>query len=227
MFEQSPFEGACNYAVWEVLVMLGGTLTLGVLLGYLIWGWTRKKLLLAEKKIGELETKNRKLNTELQAAKSLVRARSSQVTAARMLVQYLKTDIIAPESQSEHPIKEQVDLSEHWELIPPELDMPIELPPDAEQLSAASIIMEREISFNDLTVVEGVDSAIADVLGRSGINTWAQLASTTKHILRVVLDEAGPQFRVHKPKTWPRQAQMAMKGEWKKLKAYQDVVKGA
>ena len=225
MFEQSPFEGACNYAVWEVIVMLGGTLALGVLLGYLIWGWTKKKLLLAQQRIVELEKVTTAQAIELRDQKSIGKAKASQAAAARILVENLKASG-AEEPTAAEPPKPPVALAEHWEMYPAELDMPAEVPPSTEKLEAASKIMGRDVRFNDLTIVEGIGPAIAEVLGRSGIKSWAQLAGTTKHILRVVLDEAGPQYRVHKPKTWPRQAQMASKGEWKKLKAYQDVLIG-
>ena len=98
--------------------------------------------------------------------------------------------------------------------------------PSEEELRLASEIMGTEITYNDLQVIEGIGPLISEILIRSGITTWRRLAGTTKHILRVILDEAGPQYRIHKPKTWPKQARMAAEGEWKKLKAYQDQLIG-
>ncbi len=44
MFKESPFTGTCSFATLEVLVMLFGTLFLGLLLGFLIWGWLRRRV---------------------------------------------------------------------------------------------------------------------------------------------------------------------------------------
>ena len=93
-------------------------------------------------------------------------------------------------------------------------------------LSRASEIFGKDVTANDLQLVEGIGPMISELLQNSGISTWEKLGKTSTMLLRVILDEAGAQFRVHKPKTWPRQAQMAASEEWKKLKAYQDVLQG-
>ncbi len=41
-----------------------------------------------------------------------------------------------------------------------------------------------------------------------------------------MLDDAGPDYKVAAPDTWPRQAELAAAGNWDELKVYQDRLKG-
>ncbi len=56
---------------------------------------------------------------------------------------------------------------------------------------------------DDLTRIRGIGPAIAKHLNAAGITPWAQLAATEVSALQAILDEAGPRYRVHKPKAWP------------------------
>ena len=73
MFQESPLSGVCAYSVLEVILMLVGTLLLGLLLGYLIWGWTRRKLKETEKQLTSLSAANESLNQQLAALASTSR----------------------------------------------------------------------------------------------------------------------------------------------------------
>ena len=251
MFEESPFTGACSMATIEVLAMLLGTLLLGLLLGYLIWGWTKRKLALAQQEIIGLNSEVATLNEAVVSAESITKREKAAAASAALLIIEQKGKLSDVRSQlnalSVHasaltilqnkdpkPVKKKTKRS----VLPPifaegpfvqEDDLPSGIEkdaPDVEELNRAAKVMGKPVAFNDLTLIEGIGPRISEVLNRSGIASWESLSKTTKHILRVVLDEAGPEFRIHKPKTWPRQAQMASAGEWKKLKAYQDVLKG-
>lgn len=259
MFQDSPFSGVCAYAMWEVILMLVGTLLLGLLLGYLIWGWTRRKLHQAEEKLAKttskltgVESKLTQTELELQTSKSEVESVQNQLVAQREIAARLQVEF-ADEKSTTQSLKENVDgLEEENSRQAAQLKIatsqadsnaPIDYSkyhdtpfteedsideveePNLDLLTAASEIFGKTIEFNDLTVVEGIGPEIEKVLHRSGINSWAHLAGNTRYILRVILDEAGPKFRGYKTKTWPRQAQMALKGEWKKLKAFQDGMK--
>ena len=78
----------------------------------------------------------------------------------------------------------------------------------------------------DLKLVEGIGPKIEEVLKNAGIQTWKDLAGSDPDQLRTILQEAGGRFRMHNPATWPKQAKMAVKGKWEKLKEYQDYLKG-
>jgi predicted flap endonuclease-1-like 5' DNA nuclease len=78
----------------------------------------------------------------------------------------------------------------------------------------------------DLKIVEGIGPKIEKLLKKAGIGTWEDLAKAKKKALQKVLSDAGDAYRIHDPATWPDQAKLALKGEWEKLKEYQDYLKG-
>ena len=41
-----------------------------------------------------------------------------------------------------------------------------------------------------------------------------------------ILDEAGPNYRVHKPETWPEQCRLAFLNQWSELKEWQGTLRG-
>jgi molybdopterin-containing oxidoreductase family membrane subunit len=78
----------------------------------------------------------------------------------------------------------------------------------------------------DLKKIEGIGKKIEELLKAAGINTWADLASAEVSNIRQILADAGGRFKQHDPSTWPKQAEMAAKGMWDELKAYQDRLDG-
>lgn len=81
-------------------------------------------------------------------------------------------------------------------------------------------------SPDDLKVVEGIGPKIEELLKAGGITNWQKLAQADLETLQGILTAAGPRFKVHNPKTWPNQAEMADKGQWDKLQEYQDYLQG-
>ncbi|MCB0705322.1 MAG: hypothetical protein KDC34_08435 [Saprospiraceae bacterium] len=79
---------------------------------------------------------------------------------------------------------------------------------------------------SDLKIVEGIGPKIEKVLKKAGIKTWSELAGTNPDDLKEILLQAGDRYRMHTPTTWPVQAQLALDGEWARLKEYQDYLKG-
>ncbi len=75
---------------------------------------------------------------------------------------------------------------------------------------------------DDLAVIEGIGPKIAEILYRNGINTYAQLARMEAARLRLLLDEAGPAYRVADPTSWPEQASWAAVGNWDRLQGLKD-----
>lgn len=75
---------------------------------------------------------------------------------------------------------------------------------------------------DDLKIVEGIGPKIEELLFKSGVNTYGQLAATGVQQLKDILSDAGSRFAMHDPGTWPAQALLAANGEWAELKAYQD-----
>ena len=79
---------------------------------------------------------------------------------------------------------------------------------------------------DDLQIVEGIGATTEGLLRGAGISNWQQLADSSGEKIRSILDKAGSRTRLARPETWPRQARLALNGDWAKLKAYQDVLQG-
>lgn len=100
---------------------------------------------------------------------------------------------------------------------------PIELPTEADAESAPIPSLP---SSDDLTQIEGIGPKIEALLKGVGIRTWSDLAATDPGLLRELLDNAGDQFRIHAPYTWPLQARLAAAGRWDELREYQLELRG-
>lgn len=79
---------------------------------------------------------------------------------------------------------------------------------------------------DDLTRVEGIGPRIAGLLGDAGIRSFADLAVTSSSRLAGILADAGPNFRLADPGTWPEQALLAARGEWDALERLQAQLRG-
>ncbi len=86
--------------------------------------------------------------------------------------------------------------------------------------------MGKRIKQDDLTVVEGIGPKIQQLLHDNDIKTWLQLSQSSPDTIREILSAAGERYRIHDPKTWPKQAEMAAAGNWDQLKEYQDYLDG-
>ncbi|MEQ1696242.1 MAG: hypothetical protein ABL901_10435 [Hyphomicrobiaceae bacterium] len=101
----------------------------------------------------------------------------------------------------------------------------------AEQLAAERRIAMTRYGFvsrtrdrDDLTLVEGIGPKIEEVLLAARIDTFAKLAVTPVDELRLLLDGAGPSFKIANPTTWPRQAGLIVRNDWAELRRWQDVL---
>ena len=91
--------------------------------------------------------------------------------------------------------------------------------------SAGFRIKARE-GRDDFTVVEGIGPKINDLIHDDGIHTYAALGKTKVEAIQMILDRAGPSYKLAKPGTWPAQADMAASNKWEALKAWQDELDG-
>ncbi len=78
---------------------------------------------------------------------------------------------------------------------------------------------------DNLKRIEGIGPKIAEVLKAAGVNTFVKIASMTAEDLKNVLLAAGDRFSFQDPTTWSAQADLAAKGEWDKLKKWQEELK--
>lgn len=79
---------------------------------------------------------------------------------------------------------------------------------------------------DDLRKIEGIGPKIAQILQEHDILTFADLAATAVDRLRTILEQAGPRYALAKPDTWPKQAELAARGDWDALKDLQNRLDG-
>ncbi len=87
---------------------------------------------------------------------------------------------------------------------------------------AAKAAFGKRIKQDDLKLVEGIGPKIEGLFHNFGIKTWQALSDATVAKCQEVLDSGGKRYQIHDPASWPMQAKMAYKGEWKKLAKWQD-----
>lgn len=88
--------------------------------------------------------------------------------------------------------------------------------------AAKGVYGKKRIKEDDLTIVEGIGPKISELFHNHNIKTWAALASTSVEKCQEVLNSGGKRFEIHRPGTWPMQAEMAALGKWAELKKWQD-----
>lgn len=70
---------------------------------------------------------------------------------------------------------------------------------------------KSDVTKDNLKNIEGIGPKIATLLNQAGITTFAQLSRTNIKDLQIILDAAGPRYKMHDPKTWRIQAKQLMK----------------
>ncbi|WP_405294847.1 hypothetical protein [Algibacter sp. Ld11] len=91
---------------------------------------------------------------------------------------------------------------------------------------AAKAVFGKKIKENDLTVVEGIGPKIQGLFHDHDVKTWKALSECSLDKCQAVLDSGGERYKIHKPGTWPKQAQLAYEGKWKELLKWQDELDG-
>ena len=91
-------------------------------------------------------------------------------------------------------------------------------------ITKISDVTTKPSTKDDLKKIEGIGPKIEELLNSHGINSYHDLAISSKDIIKQYLDDAGPQFRVHEPETWPQQAKLASEASWDELEKYQDSI---
>lgn len=91
---------------------------------------------------------------------------------------------------------------------------------------AAKAVFGKTVKHNDLTVVEGIGPKIQELFRKNGVDTWKALAECSVEKCQQTLDKGGENFKLHNPKTWPKQAQLAYEGKWQKLFDWQEELDG-
>ncbi|MBE9464339.1 hypothetical protein ACFP1I_05885 [Dyadobacter subterraneus] len=94
-----------------------------------------------------------------------------------------------------------------------------------ESFSGIPVATEK-VQHDDLKIIEGIGPKIESILKGAGIHSFYQLSQKTPDQISAILANSDSRFQVHDPSTWPRQAELASKGNWDELKAWQDLLNG-
>jgi len=97
---------------------------------------------------------------------------------------------------------------------------------ETEEEEMAAPVPAEPVIPDDLKKIEGIGPKISILLNNAGILTYSQLAAKSYDQLQDIIDDAGPRFRIARPKSWPDQAALAAKGQWDQLKDYQNRLRG-
>lgn len=238
------------HIVAETLVIVVGSLLLGILFGYLHWGEYKKKsiklgksldnerdqMIQLKEKLDELETIRSHMQTEINSHISRQNAQSKTIFDHQQ-------ELFEKEKQInglQHSIEELGSLIETYEqrlkVIEDELKPVIEVPPPLPKRESPVIpiranyehvsqLLGRQVIENDLTVISGIGARTASLLESRGIETWEELANVSIESLRQILEEAGGVYKTLDPASWPKQSRMAAQSEWRKLRVYQETLK--
>lgn len=98
--------------------------------------------------------------------------------------------------------------------------------PKAKKAEKITLPSGKKLKQDDLKMVEGIGPKIEGLLNAAGIVTWKDLSNAPEEKVQGILDDAGPRYRMHQPKTWANQAKMADEGKWELLERYQDWLDG-
>ena len=74
--------------------------------------------------------------------------------------------------------------------------------------------VSNQNKIDDLKIVEGIGPKIESLLHADGILTMRQLATAEISRVQKILDDAGPRYRMHNPKTWSTQAELIADEKW-------------
>lgn len=96
------------------------------------------------------------------------------------------------------------------------------VPTEASEIDA---VRTTAVTLDDLKIIEGIGPKIEGILHDAGINTFAELATTSVGKLeQIVREDAG--IRIAFPETWSEQAQLAADGKWTELEQLQEELQG-
>jgi large subunit ribosomal protein L20 len=80
----------------------------------------------------------------------------------------------------------------------------------------------QKAGIDNLAIIEGIGPKIIELLRTNGIDTFAKLASSDAAKIDQILKAGGSHFSAAQPSTWPKQADMVVKGQWAALRKWQD-----
>ena len=154
------------------------------------------------------------------------------VAKAEPVVEAKKEEVVAPIAETA-PVEEASAVAE--ETTPPAevIETPEATTSEDEVAEAAPTPKEakkptkvKKVKEDDLKIIEGVGPKLESILKEAGITDLKVLSDSTAERLQEILEGAGNRYKMFNPSTWPKQAKMAVDGQWEELKEYQDRLDG-
>lgn len=199
----TPFGLTCP---WWWLWSLGAFL-LGILVSCFVFGWCRYG-----RRIGELEEERDRyhgqftnMEKEYMNLKYQLDESGKDNTRLRASVNKCESDKAVLKVKLDRLALGATGIVAREETIEPEGG-----------LSYATIFQH-----DNLQIIEGVGPKIESLLKDAGFATWGAVGAAGYDDLKKVLDDAGSRYRIHDPKSWPQQAQLANDGKWTELVEFQ------
>ena len=89
-----------------------------------------------------------------------------------------------------------------------------------------SAVSNKPARPEELEKVEGIGPKIASILIENGIMDLEDLSKTSVDTLNKILDQAGSQYNVADPSTWPEQAALGARGDWEAMEKLKEELQG-
>ena len=207
----------------------------GGLVGWLLAGWLARRLkhaeplidTIVEKKVEVDNSKHLALISKLEKENKEIVSLREKLASFEMQEGKQQGKINELGNIESKVIKKEVDNPEHLDTISSLEGESVTWKRGSKlDLSAAKSVGISIKDESDLTVIEGVDSRISELLHADGIRSLKDLAEADTSHIQKILNKGGSQYQMANPDTWPNQAILACNNRWSALKALQDVLDG-
>jgi large subunit ribosomal protein L27 len=81
--------------------------------------------------------------------------------------------------------------------------------------------IRKYLKDDNFQIFEGINPKVEAILKKAAFYRWEDLARASYTELKIVMHDAGPRFRVHNPRSWSKQAKLALEDKWAELIDFQ------
>ena len=249
MFFLDVLNSETLHIVAEMLAIVIGSILMGILFAYLHWGRYKRRVSQLNNKLDFERNQIAELNSQLNQVSDIRNNLASEISDERSKQNVQAKKIYEQQQQlysNELQLKEKQSTIEqltalldsfqnrlkvieeeiHQSVIPAPVQMKSHfIPATRASYDHVSMLLGRQVTENDLTVISGIGLRTSSLLQAVGIDTWDRLAQARVEDLQRILSEAGGIYKSQDPTHWPKQAAMASQSEWRKLRVFQETLK--
>jgi len=180
-----------------------GAFLLGLLLGWWLWAHYRRRNLELEEELKNLRIKYAELEKDFAGLKYQIEEGNKEIVTLRAALHTCDADKVVLKTKLARYEEGGADLIA------------------GRGLSGGEVDYATLLGQENLQVVEGIGPKIEELLKQNNIKTWSDLAAWSTDDLKEILENAGANFRIHDPSSWPKQALLAAENHWADLIALQ------